>query len=98
VNIHVVWVIRCPRPSQTYVGVEPSGDAFNAIELHPGTNRPYNPMVNSGAIAVTALLHAEYGAKTFDRVLDVCSELAARFGLHAFDCLNAGSSFLEVVL
>src|SRR5258706_3948586 len=27
-----------------HVGVEPSGDAFNAIELEPGTNRPYNPM------------------------------------------------------
>ena len=29
---------------------------------------------------------------------EVCSELAARFGLHAFDCLNAGSSYLEGVL
>ena len=25
-------------------------------------------------------------------------ELAARFGLHAFDCLNAGSSYLDAVL
>jgi hypothetical protein len=33
-----------------HVGVEPSGDAFNAIELHATTNRPYNPMINSGAI------------------------------------------------
>src|SRR5262245_21685581 len=31
-----------------HVGVEPSGDAFNAIELQNGTNRPYNPMINSG--------------------------------------------------
>src|SRR5215212_1710645 len=44
-----------------HVGVEPSGDAFNAIELQNGTNRPFNPMVNSGAITVTALLHARYG-------------------------------------
>src|SRR5262249_10907441 len=40
---------------------EPSGDAFNSIELQPGTNKPFNPMVNSGAIAITALLHAHYG-------------------------------------
>jgi len=45
----------------SYVGVEPSGDAFNSIELQSGTNKPFNPMVNSGAIAITALLHAHYG-------------------------------------
>ena len=50
-----------------HVGVEPSGDAFNSIELQNGTNRPYNPMVNSGAITVTALLHKHYGDETFDR-------------------------------
>lgn len=32
-----------------HVGVEPSGDAFNAINLQSGTNRPHNPMINSGA-------------------------------------------------
>ena len=32
-----------------HVDVEPSGDAFNSIELQNGTNRPHNPMVNSGA-------------------------------------------------
>ena len=48
------------------VGVEPSGDAFNAIELQNGTNRPFNPMVNAGAITITALLHAKYGDDTFD--------------------------------
>src|SRR5262245_55750192 len=44
-----------------HVSVEPSGDAFNSIELQNGTNRPFNPMVNSGAITVTALLHARHG-------------------------------------
>src|SRR5579872_4449648 len=28
-----------------HVGVEPSGEAFNSIELDPDTMRPFNPMV-----------------------------------------------------
>ena len=35
---------------EAVIGVEPSGDAFNSIRLRPD-NRPYNPMVNTGAIA-----------------------------------------------
>jgi len=33
------------------IGVEPSGDAFNAISLKPGSGAPLNPMINAGAIA-----------------------------------------------
>jgi len=62
----------------TYVGVEPSGDAFNSIELQPGTNRPFNPMVNSGAIAITAMLHAQYGESTMEYILERMSALAGR--------------------
>jgi len=61
-----------------YVGVEPSGDAFNSIELQSGTNRPFNPMVNSGAIAVTAMLHARHGESTIDFIVDRLSTLAGR--------------------
>ena len=39
------------------VGVEPTGDAFNSIiELEKQSHRPYNPMINSGAIAVSSLI------------------------------------------
>ena len=38
------------------VCVEPSGDAFNSIELEPRTMRPFNPMVNAGAIAVASMI------------------------------------------
>ena len=38
------------------VGVEPTGDAFNSIMLDEESRRPYNPMVNAGAIAVTDML------------------------------------------
>ena len=37
------------------VGVEPSGNTFNAISVD-ATNRPFNPMVNAGAIVTTGLL------------------------------------------
>ncbi len=39
-----------------HVGVEPSGDAFNSIELDPKTTRPFNPMINGGAIAIASLI------------------------------------------
>jgi glutaminase len=39
-----------------HVGVEPSGDAFNSIELDPRTKRPFNCMINAGAIAVSSLI------------------------------------------
>ena len=61
-----------------HVGVEPSGDAFNSIELHGLTNRPYNPMINTGAITVTALLHSRHGDGTFQHVLDCFSTIAGR--------------------
>jgi glutaminase len=61
-----------------HVGVEPSGDAFNSIELQNGSNRPFNPMINSGAITVTALLHSRYGNGTFEYLLDRFSVIAGR--------------------
>lgn len=59
------------------VGVEPSGEAFNSIvELEKHTHRPYNPMINSGAIAVSSFIHDKNGKKRLDRVLEVFSEYA----------------------
>ncbi len=39
-----------------HVGVEPTGEAFNSIVLDNENNRPFNPMVNAGAIAAAELL------------------------------------------
>ena len=61
-----------------HVGVEPSGDAFNSIELQNHSNRPFNPMVNSGAITVTALLHHIHGSRTFEHLLTRFSTIAGR--------------------
>lgn len=39
------------------VGAEPSGESFNSlVELDLNSDRPYNPMINSGAIAVAGAL------------------------------------------
>ncbi len=65
-----------PKVVACRVGVEPSGDSFNAINLQAGTNRPYNPMINSGAITITALLHSRFGDDTFDLLLDRLSVAA----------------------
>jgi glutaminase len=67
-----------PETVGRHVGVEPSGEPFNSIELQNHTNRPYNPMINTGAITVTALLHARHGGRTFDHILDRFSAVAGR--------------------
>ena len=70
-----------------HVGVEPSGDAFNSIELQTGTNRPHNPMVNAGAITVTALLHRLHGAATFEHLLDRFSAVAGRHARRSIEAV-----------
>jgi glutaminase len=55
----------------TRVGVEPSGDAFNSIVFDERRNRPYNPMVNAGALARTYLVGgAEASEPALERALD----------------------------
>lgn len=60
------------------VGVEPSGEAFNSIVLEPGTNRPFNPMVNAGAITVVGLLCEIVGNDAFALIHDRLSKAAGR--------------------
>jgi glutaminase len=58
------------------VGVEPSGEAFNAIRLEPPTGRPPNPMVNAGALLTTSLVRADDPEARFARILSFLSALA----------------------
>ena len=60
------------------IGVEPSGDAFNAIFFDPSTNRPYNPMVNAGAITVAGIVHDVAGAGAFELIIERLSAAAGR--------------------
>lgn len=51
------------------VGVEPSGDAFNSISLHPQTGAPLNPMINAGAIASTGLIGGTTPEQQWQRIV-----------------------------
>jgi len=61
------------------VGVEPTGDAFNSIvELEENSHRPYNPMINSGAIAVTSFIQGASSAEKLNRILGLFSRYLGR--------------------
>lgn len=53
------------------VGVEPTGDAFNAIILDEESGRPYNPMVNAGAIATAGLVRGSDPTDKLNRMLEM---------------------------
>jgi glutaminase len=60
------------------VSVEPTGEAFNSIILDEATNRPYNPMVNAGAIATTDLIKGKNGTERLKRILDMFKRYTGR--------------------
>lgn len=61
-----------------HVGVEPTGAAFNATLMDEENNRPFNPMVNAGAIAVSALIPGEGYAARRATMLDLLGRYAGR--------------------
>lgn len=60
------------------IGVEPTGEPFDAVVLEQDTGKPPNPMVNAGALMTSALVRGEGVAERVDRVLEVCSRAAGR--------------------
>jgi glutaminase len=60
------------------IGVEPTGDTFNAITLAPETGLPLNPMVNAGAIVATGLVRPAPGRSTLETLLAGYSRFAGR--------------------
>uniref|UniRef100_A0A914YTF0 glutaminase n=2 Tax=Panagrolaimus superbus TaxID=310955 RepID=A0A914YTF0_9BILA len=60
----------------SYVGQEPSGRLFNEICLD-NNDKPHNPMVNSGAIIVTALINNKLNlADRFDSMINAYRQIA----------------------
>jgi glutaminase len=57
------------------VGLEPTGDAFNAISLDPKTGRPANAMINAGAIATAAMVQVN-GVGALQRLINMFSRYA----------------------
>ena len=60
------------------IGVEPSGDAFNAISLRPQTGAPLNPLINAGAIAACGLIGGDTVERKTASILEAFSRYAGR--------------------
>lgn len=58
------------------IGVEPSGEAFNAISLKPESGMPFNPMINAGAIATCGQILAKDGETRIQRISKYLSRCA----------------------
>lgn len=58
------------------IGVEPSGEAFNAISLKPGSGMPFNPMINAGAIATCGQVLPRDGETRIQRIAAYLSRCA----------------------
>jgi glutaminase len=87
------------------VGVEPSGDAFNSFVFDERNNRPFNPMVNAGALVTANLIHGKDRDEKVERVLERLRAYAANPDLqvdedardaerHKYNDRNLGLSYL----
>ncbi|MFG1226102.1 glutaminase A [Xanthobacter autotrophicus DSM 597] len=59
------------------IGVEPSGEAFNSIRLR-ADNKPFNAMVNAGAIACSGLIAESAGDEAFELIRTALGRFAGR--------------------
>ena len=62
---------------EAVIGVEPSGDTFNSIRLN-AENKPFNAMVNAGAITCTGLICSDKGEGAFEFIRKGLSRFAGR--------------------
>lgn len=60
------------------VSVEPTGEAFNSIIELEEDHLPYNPMINSGAIAMSALLHHAAPDQAASQIMEMFSAYLGR--------------------
>ena len=59
------------------VGMEPTGDPFNSIKKLETSSRkkPYNPLINAGAIAVSSMIKGKDAREKFERLLDFTKKI-----------------------
>lgn len=60
------------------IGVQPIGEAFNSITLDESSNRPFNPMINAGAIAAADLVKGKDLPERLTRMLDMFGRYCGR--------------------
>jgi glutaminase len=63
---------------QEKIGVEPSGDPFNSITFDERNNRPFNPMVNAGAITAASLIKGANHSERFARIVGIFERFMGR--------------------
>ncbi len=60
------------------IGVQPIGEAFNSIKLDQSSNRPFNPMINAGAIAAADLVKGTDFPDRVKRMLEMLRRYCGR--------------------
>lgn len=60
------------------IGVQPIGEAFNSITLDEVSNRPFNPMINAGAIAAADLIEGQDLPERVSRMLAMFQRYCGR--------------------
>jgi glutaminase len=53
------------------VALEPTGDSFNSLVELEEDRLPYNPMINSGALAISAMLHHDAAPRSLDTMMEM---------------------------
>lgn len=76
--VYAIALEECGLPAVLdRVGVEPSGEAFNEMSLRSG-GRPFNPLINAGAIMVHAMIPGADEEERIDLLRSRLSALAGR--------------------